>query len=235
MSTHIGAEKDAVASKVLLPGDPLRAEYIAKTYLKEVVCYNKVRGMYGFTGLYKGERVSIQGSGMGMPSFSIYATELITFYGAKQLIRIGSCGSINHEVKLKDLILTTSAHTDSGMNRERFCTISFAPTASFSLLKKADEKAQELKVPYHVGSVFTSDQFYDDRAEEKNTLLQRFGTLAVEMESAELYTLCSRYGVEGLSLLTVSDHILEETALSSEERQIGFNQMIMVALETLVG
>ncbi len=234
MSLHLGAKEGEVASKVLLPGDPLRAEYIAKTYLENPICYNKIRGMYGFTGTYKGEKISVQGTGMGMPSFSIYANELIQSYGVKKLIRVGTCGSINMDVKIKDLVLAMSSHTDSGMNKDRFGSIDFAATASFSLLHKAYALIKEKKYPCHVGSVFCSDKFYDDRADEKNELMRTYHALAVEMESAELYTLAARYGVEGLAIMTVSDHILTGEQVPAQERQTKFDQMMEIALETLV-
>lgn len=165
---HNHAEIGDIAEKVLLPGDPMRAKFIAENFLEDAVCYNEVRGMYGFTGLYKGEKVSIQGTGMGMPSMHIYASELIQNYGAKKLIRIGTCGSLREGINLKDVVIAMASTTDSGMNKDRFGNISFAPTASFELLRNAYDKAKELNVHAVVSNIFTSDKFYDDHGKEKN-------------------------------------------------------------------
>lgn len=234
MSLHIEAKKGEISSKILLPGDPLRAKAIAEKYLKDAVCYNNVRGMLGFTGYYKGEKISVQGTGMGMPSFSIYANELMDYYGVKRLIRVGTCGALTEDVHLRDLIIADSSHTDSGMNKDRFPFISFSCTPSFSLLNKAYNIAKDLKIPFHVGSVFSSDKFYDDRAEEKNECLRRYNTLAVEMESAELYTLSKLYKTEALAIMTVSDHLVTNEQTSAREREQLFFRMIDVALETLL-
>lgn len=233
MSIHINADKSAIADKVLLPGDPLRAQHIAQTFLENPVQYNSVRGMYGFTGTYKGKRVSVQGTGMGMPSFSIYATELIEAYGAKRLIRVGTCGTMQPHVHMKDVVLATSAHTDSNMNCDRFGSISFAPAPTFELLKAAWDIAQERNISVHAGSVYTSDKFYDDRADEKNALMQAYGALAVDMETCELYTLAAKHKIESLTLMTVSDSILTGEGTSSEERQTAFNAMVEIALEII--
>ncbi len=234
MSIHIVTKADQVAETVLLPGDPLRAEHIANTYFSDVVRYNEVRGMYGFTGTYKGERVSVQGTGMGMPSFSIYAQELIQSYGAKRLVRVGTCGTMSEKLALRDVLLVQSSDTDSGMNTDRFGqSYHFAPTPSFSLLYGAYQKAEELNIPVVVGSVLTSDQFYDDRGAEKLAIAQKVGTMAVEMESCELYTLGRLYNVETLTLLTVSDSLLSGEQLPPLDRQTTFNSMIELALETL--
>ena len=209
MSTHITAEKGMVAECVLLPGDPLRAEHIASTFFKNPVKYNETRGMYGFTGEWNGHRVSVQGTGMGMPSFSIYANELIDFFGCKKLIRVGTCGSNNKNLKLRDVFIAQSANTDSGMNIDRFgSSFHFAPVPSFSLMYKAYEEAVKAGIPVTVGPCFSSDKFYDDRHEEKMAMMHKLGIMAEEMEAAELYTLGALKNVETLALFTVSDDIL---------------------------
>lgn len=229
MSTHINAKENDIAKTVLLPGDPLRAKFIAETFLENVKCYNEVRGMYGFTGTYKGREVSIQGTGMGIPSISIYANELIESYGVKNLIRIGTCGSIQENVNIKDVIIAMSASTDSNVNNLRFNGMNFAPTASFELLNKAYKKSEELGVKTHVGNVVTSDLFYHDDPDNYK-IWSKFGSLALEMETAGLYTLAAKYGVNALALLTVSDNILTHEETTSEERQTTFTQMIEIAL-----
>ena len=231
MSIHIGAKENEIASTVLLPGDPLRAKFIAENLLENAVCYNEVRGMYGFTGTYKGKKVSVQGTGMGIPSISIYANELITSYNVKKLIRIGTCGSINADVKVRDVILAMSACTDSSINKIRFEGMDFAPTASFELLKKAYDSAKELNINPKVGSVLTSDTFYGDEADSWK-IWSKFGVQAVEMETAGLYTLAAKYGVEALSILTVSDSLVTGELTTAEERQTTFKQMIEIALES---
>ncbi|AWZ47722.1 purine-nucleoside phosphorylase [Hathewaya limosa] len=229
MSIHIGAKPNEIASTVLLPGDPLRAKFIAETFLEDVVCYNEIRGMYGFTGTYKGKRVSVQGTGMGVPSISIYADELINSYGVKNLIRIGTCGTIQKDVNIREVIIGMSASTDSNINNIRFSGMNFAPTASFELLKKAYDKAQELGVKTHVGNILTSDTFYYDEPDAWK-IWAKFGVLGVEMESAALYTLGAKYGVNTLALLTVSDNLITGDKATSEERQTTFTQMIEIAL-----
>lgn len=232
MSTHIGAPEGAVAEAVLLPGDPLRARFVAEQYLTDVVCYNQVRGMLGFTGLWKGQRVSVQGTGMGQPSLSIYAHELITFYGAKQLIRIGTCGSLRPAVRVRDLVIAMTASTDSAMNRLRFRGMDFAPSASFPLFKRALAAADRLGLPVAAGGVFSSDSFYSDDP-ERTTLLSSHGVLAIEMETSALYTIASRHGVDALTILTVSDSIVTGEETTSEERQTGFGRMAELALATI--
>ncbi|HZG16107.1 MAG TPA: purine-nucleoside phosphorylase [Candidatus Bathyarchaeia archaeon] len=233
MSVHIGAKENEIADKILLPGDPLRAKFIAENFLENAVCYNEVRGMLGFTGTYKGERVSVQGTGMGIPSISIYVTELIQSYGVKNLIRVGTCGAFHEDIKVRDVIIAMTASTDSNVNKLRFNGIDYAPTANFDLLKKAHEITVAEKMPVHVGNVFTSDTFYTDDQSMTN-LLGQYGTLAVEMETAALYTIAARYKAKALSILTVSDHLLTGELTSSEERQTTFNQMIRVALDTII-
>ncbi|MCY6371667.1 purine-nucleoside phosphorylase [Clostridium ganghwense] len=230
MSVHIAAKEGEIAETILLPGDPLRAKFIAENFLEDAVCYNEVRGMYGFTGTYKGKRVSVQGTGMGIPSISIYANELIESYGVKNLIRIGTCGSIQKDVKIRDVVLAMSASTTSGINKVRFKGMDFAPTASFNLLKKAYDIAESKGVNVKAGNVLTSDLFYDD---DPNSWKQwaKFGALAIEMETAGLYTLGAKYGVNTLSILTVSDSLVTGEATTSEERQNTFTKMMEIALE----
>ena len=233
MSVHIQAKENEIADKILLPGDPLRAKYIAETFLDDIQCYNNVRGMLGFTGTYKGERLSVQGTGMGVPSISIYTHELMAEYGVKTLIRVGSCGAYTEEVKVRDVILAMSASTDSAVNKLQFQGIDYAPTANFDLLKKAYDVTIEKQMPVHVGSILTSDTFYSDN-QALTDLLRKHGTLAVEMESAALYTLAAKFKAKALSILTVSDHLVTGEATTSEERQTTFNQMIEIALETAI-
>lgn len=232
MSVHIGAKENEIAETVLLPGDPLRAKYIAETFLEDVSCYNEVRGMLGFTGTYKGERISVQGTGMGVPSISIYINELMNSYGVQQLIRVGTCGAIQKDVKVRDVILAMSASTDSQMNRLTFGGVDYAPTANFDLLKKAYDAGMEKGLNLKVGNVFTADMFYNDNAEHEKWA--QYGILAIEMESAALYTLAAKYNRRALSVLTVSDHILTGEETTSEERQTTFNDMIIVALEAAI-
>ncbi len=230
MSIHIGAKEGDIAGTVLLPGDPLRAKYIAENFLTDAICYNKVRGMYGYTGTYKRKRISIQGTGMGIPSISIYVNELITNYKAKNLIRIGSCGSMQADIKIRDVILAMSASTDSHINKIRFNGMDYAPTANFNLLKRAYDIALEKDISVKVGSVLTSDTFYND---DPNSWKHwaNYGVLAVEMETAVLYTLAAKFKVNALSILTVSDSLVTREETTSEERQKTFNQMVEVALE----
>lgn len=230
MSVHIAAKNGQIAKTVLMPGDPLRAKMIAERYLEDVVCYNEVRGMYGYTGTYKGKRVSVQGSGMGVPSISIYANELITEYGVKNIIRVGTCGSMQENVKLRDVIIAMSASTDSQINKIRFKGLDFAPTASFNLLHKAYTKAQEHKISVKVGNILTSDTFYGDEPDAWKHWA-KFGVMAVEMETAAIYTLAAKYGVNALTLLTVSDSLVTGEVTTSEDRQNTFLNMIELALE----
>ncbi|CAM4035371.1 purine-nucleoside phosphorylase [Saccharibacillus endophyticus] len=231
MSVHIEAKVGDIAETILLPGDPLRAKFIADTYLEEVVQYNQVRGMLGFTGTYKGKRISVQGSGMGIPSFAIYANELISEYGVKNLIRVGTCGGMQESVRVRDVILAQAACTDSSMNRNTFPGFDFAPIASFGLLKEAYERAVEKGLNVHVGNILSSDIFYrDDKT--VTTKLMEYGVLGVEMETTALYSLAAKFGVNALTILTVSDHLLTGEETTSAERQSTFNDMMEVALET---
>lgn len=233
MSIHIGAQKNEVAERILLPGDPLRAKFIAENYLEEVKKYNEVRNMFGFTGSYKGVPVSVQGTGMGVPSISIYTHELIVDYGVKKIIRVGTCGAYQEKVKVREMVLAMTSSTDSAVNRLLFKGIDYAPHADFNLLLKAYETALAKGISVHVGDIFTSDTFY---TEDQSPIdqLKRHGTLAVEMETAALYTLAARFGVKALSILTVSDHLITGEATTVEERQTTFRQMIEVALDTII-
>jgi purine-nucleoside phosphorylase len=231
MSIHIEAKPGEIAESILLPGDPLRAKYIAETFLEDVVCYNQVRGMLGYTGTFKGNRVSVQGTGMGMPSASIYIHELINDYDVKNLIRIGTCGAIQQDVKIRDVIIAQAAATDSAIIRNDFPGYDFPQIGNFGLIKKAYEAGTEKGMTIHVGNVLSSDRFYNKK--NMYTELAEHGVLAVEMEAAGLYYLAAQFGVKALTLLTVSDHILTGEQTSSEERQTTFNDMIEVALATV--
>lgn len=233
MSTpHNNAKPGDIAEAVLLPGDPKRAEYIAKTYLENPVCYNQVRGMLGFTGTYKGKRVSVQGTGMGQPSLSIYVTELFRFYDVKKAIRVGTCGSVNKDTPVRSVILATAASTDSAINTRRFNGMHFAPAADFELLKSAYDVAKSKDVICKVGTVVSSDIFYDDAQTWK--LWAEYGVLGIEMEAAELYTLAAKYGRKALAVLTVSDNIATGEETNAEERQTSFNTMMEIALEAAI-
>lgn len=231
MSIHIEAKPGEIADFVLLPGDPLRAKHIAETLLTNSECHNNVRGMLGYTGYYNGKRVSVQGTGMGLPSHMIYVSELINDYGVKTLIRIGTCGGLTQEVQLRDLVMAISASTDSTAVGRYFPGMTFAPTASFRLAQLAMQHARDLQIHMKAGSVLSSDLFYHFPEEgDAYELWRKFGTLAVEMESAGLYMLAARYGVEALSLLTVSDHLLTGEHVSAEDRQNNFTEMAKLAL-----
>jgi purine-nucleoside phosphorylase len=234
MSTHIGAEPGDIAERVLLPGDPLRAKWIAETYLDDARCYSTVRNMLGFTGTYQGVPVSVQGTGMGMPSASIYAHELINEYGVRALIRVGSCGALSDALSLRDVIAAIGSSTDSAMNRFRFDgLIDYAPVADFELLRTAVDIAHARDVPMKVGPILAADAFYTDRPDLYDRLAE-YGVLAVEMESAALYTIAARYGARALTILTVSDHIKTGERTTAQEREQTFGQMVEIALETIV-
>ena len=232
MSVHIGAKENEIAETVLLPGDPLRAKYIAETFLEDAVLYNEVRNMFGYTGTYKGKKISVQGTGMGVPSISIYINELISSYNVQKLIRVGTAGAIQKDVKVRDVILAMSASTDSQMNRLTFGGVDYAPTADFDLLLKSYQAGLEKGLALKVGNVFTADQFYNDNSELEKWAKHQI--LAIEMESAALYTIAAKFGRQALSILTVSDHILTGEETTSEERQTTFNEMIEVALEAAI-
>ena len=233
MSVHIAAKDGEIADAVLLPGDPLRAKFIAENYLENARQYNEIRGMLGFTGTYKGKPVSVQGTGMGVPSISIYVNELFREYGVRRAIRIGTAGSIQENIKVRDLVIAMTACTDSGANKIRFGGRDFAPSATFSLVKKAWEIAESRGWHASVGPVLTSDMFYTENPEEWK-LWAKFGVLALEMESSELYTLAAKYGRECLCLLTISDHMINKEVTSAEERQTTFTRMMEIALETAI-
>ena len=232
MSTHIGAAPGEIAPRVLLPGDPLRAKWIAETFLTDAKCYSTVRNMFGFTGQYNGTAVSVQGSGMGMPSASIYAHELINDYGVNTLIRVGTCGALSTDLQLRDVIAASGSSTDSAMNRIRFDgLIDYAPVADFGLLRTAVEAAERRGIAMTVGQILAADAFYTDRPDLYDRLAD-YGVLAVEMESAALYTIAARFKARALTLLTVSDLIKTGASATAEERQETFSQMVEVALDT---
>jgi purine-nucleoside phosphorylase len=232
MSIHIEAKAGQVAEKILLPGDPLRAQWIAETWLENPICYNNVRNMLGFTGTYKGQKISVQGTGMGVPSISIYAEELIQNFGVKQLIRVGSAGSYHEKVALLDVVIAMAASTTSGINRLRFHGADFAPTASFDLFTKALRASEKLNIPVKGGNVLTSDLFYEDRFEDFKKWAD-FGVLCVEMETAGLYTLAAKHKVDALTLLTISDSLVTGEKTTATERETTFSDMIEIALNTL--
>lgn len=229
-TAHNSAAVGDIAKTVIMPGDPLRAQYIAENFLEDAVCYNKVRGMLGYTGYYKGKRVSVQGHGMGIPSIGIYTYELFNFYDVDNIIRVGSAGSISSKVSVNDIVLAMGACTNSNYGSQYQLNGVFAPTASYHLLKKAEELANKVDgVNVHIGSVLSSDMFYND---SKDTLSwNKLGVLAVEMEASALYMNAARAGKNALCMLTISDELLTGHELSSEQRQTGFGKMIQIALE----
>jgi purine-nucleoside phosphorylase len=226
---HIHAAAGAFAETVLMPGDPLRAKHIADTFLTDVQCINTVRNMYGFTGKYQGKTVSVMGSGMGVPSMSIYATELVKFYGVKNIIRIGSCGGLPLSVKVREVVIAMGASTDSAVNRNRLQGMDFAALASFDLLERAVAAARAKQIGVKVGNVFTSDLFYNP-SETLFDTLEKYGILGVEMEAAGLYGVAAEFGINALAIMTVSDHIRTGESLSPDERQTSFNEMVEIAL-----
>ncbi len=230
MSIHIGAKQGQIAPTVLLPGDPLRAKHFAETMLKDVTCFSEVRGMLGYTGLYGDKRVSIMGSGMGIPSLSIYVSELVSEYHAKTVIRIGTCGAIQPYLKIGDIILAMASSTNSHINRLRFSGMDYAPTASFHLLLQAYEAARARGANVHVGGTLTSDTFYEDDPEWWKKWAA-YGVLACEMETSGLYTLAAKFGVDALSILTVSDSLVTGESATSKERERDFPLMAEIALE----
>lgn len=231
MSTpHNEAKKGQIAKTVLLPGDPLRAKFIAETYLENPVCFNHVRNMLGFTGTYKGKEVSVMGGGMGIPSIGIYSYELYEMYGVENIIRIGSAGGYADDLKLGDLVIGMGASTNSNFAHQYNLPGTFAPIADYDLLRKAVETAEKLNVPVKVGNILSSDTFYDDNPDAK-LAWKKMGVLAVEMEAAGLYMNAARLGKKALCMLTISDHLFTGEELSAEERQVGFRNMMEVALE----
>lgn len=230
MTIHIGAQKGDIAETVLMPGDPYRAKWAAETFLQDAQLINEVRGMLGYTGSWNGHKVTIQGSGMGMPSLSIYANELIRDFGAKTLIRIGSCGGMQPQVKLRDVIVAMTATTLASPSQSIFKEVNFAPSADWSLLQAAVTAAQLRDIGTHVGGIYSSDTFYDERP-DLNEQMVRHGILGVEMEAAELYTLAARYQCRALAVLTVSDHLGTGETLPSDQRERSFGDMVEIALE----
>ncbi|SHE37136.1 purine-nucleoside phosphorylase [Psychroflexus salarius] len=232
MSLHIKAQTNEIAETVLLPGDPLRAKWIAETYFENPKCYNDVRNMFGYTGTYKGKKVSVQGTGMGLPSFSIYAHELINDYGAKKLIRVGSAGSMQKDIELRDVVLAMSASTNSAINRNRFDGGDFAPTASFNLFQKAVEAAKSRSIQIKAGNVLSSDLFYTDQKDDYKKWAA-YNVLCVEMEAAALYSIAAKFGVEALAILTISDSLVTGEVTSAEDRETTFSKMIDIALDVI--
>ena len=230
MTTHIGAKPGDIAETVMLPGDPYRAKWAAETFLENPVCINQVRGMLGFTGTWRGNRVTIQGSGMGMPSLSIYVNELIRDFGAKTLIRIGSAGGMPDHVAIRDVVLAMTATTVSTPSRTILRDLNFAPAADWSLLSAAAKAAAARDVKTHIGGIYSSDTFYDERPDLTEQMV-RHGVLCVEMEAAELYILAARHKCRALAILTISDHLFTGESLPSEDRERSFGDMVEIALE----
>ncbi len=245
MSLHNSAEFGEIAEKILLPGDPLRAKYIAENFLTDAKCYTEIRNVYGYTGTYKGVEVSVQATGMGVPSFSIYAHELVYNYGVKKLVRVGTCGGMHEDLNLSDIVIAQGSSTDSSIVKQTFGNaINFSLLADFDLLTKAVLNAKNLNIPVKVGNVICTDYFYNDYSNAQGiftsnglTLDQkmiRHGILAVEMESAALYMLCAAAQVQGLAIFTVSDHIVKNLHATPKERETDYNDMIKIALETII-
>lgn len=226
---HNTAKKGDIAKKVLMPGDPLRAKYIAETYLENPVCFNTVRNVLGYTGTYKGQEVSVMASGMGMPSIGIYSYELYNFYDVDRIIRIGSAGALQDDVNVMDVIIAMGACTDSNFGSQFCLPGTFAPTASYSLVERAVEVAKEQGTPVRVGNVVSSDVFYSDNKQASDAW-RKMGVLCAEMECAGLFMTAARAGKEALGILTISDHIYREEAISAEARQTSFNKMMEIAL-----
>lgn len=235
MSTHISAEPGQIAPHVLMPGDPLRAKWIAEHFLEDAERYSQVRGMFGYTGRYRGERVSVQGSGMGLPSLSIYAHELFAEYDVQTIVRVGSCGALSEDLRLRDIVLASGACTDSSMNRIRFEGLDYAPVADFGLLRAAYDAAEAKQLPVRtkVGLIFSSDSFYSARPELTQRMAE-YGVLAVEMEASALYTLAAKFGRRALTACTVSDHILTGEETTALEREQTFGHMVEIALEAML-
>ena len=233
MTPHINAEAGAFAKTVLFPGDPLRAKFIAETFLEDVKQVTDVRNMFGFTGTYKGKKVSVMGSGMGIPSASIYATELITEYGVENIIRVGTCGAVSPDVKVLDVIIGMGASTDSAVNRTRFKGYDLAAIADYGLLRKAVESAEAKEISVKVGNIYSADLFYTPEPDIFD-LMEKYNILGVDMEAAGLYGVAAEFGAKALTILTVSDHIRTGEKTSAEERQTSFREMILVALDSLL-
>lgn len=232
MSVHIQAKKGEIAEAVLMPGDPLRAKWIAETFFEDAFLYNSVRGMYGYTGTYKGKKVSVQASGMGIPSALIYCNELITDYGAKKLIRVGSAGSYQKNLKVNEVVIAMAASSNSGFNRAKFPHADFAPTADFELFMKAVKYAEENQIKFRAGNVFSSDVFYEDDPLDYEKWA-KYGVLCVEMETAGLYTVAAKHKVQALSVLTISDSLVTGEHLPAKDREQSFSRMVEIALATV--
>lgn len=230
MSVHIGAKKGDIAETILLPGDPLRAKWVAETFFENPKCFNEVRGMYGYTGTYQGKRVSVMGTGMGVPSISIYANELITEFGVKNLIRVGSAGSYQKNIKLRDVVIAMAASSTSNINESRFGGANYAPTADFGLFIKAVEVAKAKNIAITAGNVLSSDEFYEDDNESYKKW-SKFRVLCVEMEAAGLYTVAAKHNVNALAILTISDSLVTGEHTTSKARETTFKSMIEIALE----
>jgi len=231
VSTHIGAQSGDIAPLVLLPGDPLRAKWIAETFLDDATCYSEVRGMLGFTGTWRGHRVSVQGSGMGQPSMAIYVNELFAEYDVQSIVRVGSCGAMTEKVAVRDIVIASGACTDSSMNRIRFEGLDYAPVADFGLLRAAYDAATAaaLAEAVHVGLIYSSDSFYPARPELAARMVD-YGVLAVEMEASQLYTLAAKHGRRALAICTVSDHVVTGEETTAQEREQTFGAMVEIAL-----
>lgn len=234
MSIHIGAKPGEVAKTVLLPGDPLRAKFVAEHLFEDASCYSQVRGMYGYTGTYQGLPISIQGTGMGIPSISIYVHELIQEYGVKNLIRVGTCGCIQKSIDLEQVLLAIGACTDSMTNNMVFSGLQYAPTANYHLLSKAYQAAESLGIDCMVGNIYSTDLFYLDDPDRYQACIDH-GVLAVDMETSALYTLAARSGVNALSILTVSDNIITGAQATVQDRQENFMDMMKVAMDAVQG
>lgn len=232
MSVHIEAKKGEIAETVLLPGDPMRAKWIAETFLENSFCYNDVRGMLGYTGTYNGKHVSVQGTGMGIPSALIYCHELINDYGVKNLIRVGSAGSYQKNVKIRDIVLAMAASSTSGINNSRFLNSDYSPTANFELFMKAALYAKENKIAIKAGNVLSADEFYEDDFDSYKKWA-KFGVLCVEMEAAGLYTIAAKFNINALAILTISDSLVTKERTTANERESTFNKMVEIALSTL--
>ena len=230
MSVHLEAKMGDIAETVLLPGDPLRAKWIAETFLTDIECYNELRGMFGFTGLYKGKKVSVQGTGMGAPSIGIYTNVLISDFGCKNLIRVGTAGSYREDIKVRDVVIAMSSSSTSGMNRLRFNGADYAPTANFELFNSAVKAAERKNIAVKAGNVLTADEFYSDDFDDYKKWA-KFGVLCVEMETSALYTIAAKLGARALTILTISDSLVTGEAATSEERQTTLKEMIEIALE----
>ncbi|WP_076417904.1 purine-nucleoside phosphorylase [Colwellia sp. UCD-KL20] len=230
---HIEAAPNDFAKTVLMPGDPLRAKFIAENFLDDAKCVTRVRNILGYTGTYKGQPISVMGSGMGIPSISIYATELYKDYGVENIIRIGSCGAVRDEINVGDVIIGMSASTDSNVNRMRLNQCDFAATADFGLLQKVANTAEKINKKINVGNVFTADLFYTPQP-EMFALMEKYGILAVEMEAAGLYGVAAEYGKKALAVFTVSDHIKTGESMSADERETSFKDMMELTLESIL-